>query len=570
MKTDKKNILKTAGILVIGILFGWFLFGTGDNEVEVSHEHSEIAEGQVWTCSMHPQIRQTEPGDCPICGMDLIPLETEEIAGTGYQMSENALKLANVQTQVIGGASGEKEIRLNGKVQVDERSAFVQSSHIPGRIEKLAVNFTGEKVQRGQVLATVYSPQLVTAQEELLQASRIRESQPELFEAAKEKLRSWRIGQSQIDQIISSGKSIQNFPIRADVSGVVTEKLVDLGDYVERGSPIYQIADLSQVWVLFDLYESDLSWVNEGDKISYTVKSFPGQTFTGTITYIDPIIDPQTRVATARVEITNKDPQLKPGMFASGVVTNSLRTAGDQQLVIPKSAILWTGTRSVVYVKEPGANSFSMREVVLGPALGNSYVVKEGLNAGEEIVTNGTFTVDAAVQLSGKASMMNPVVEENKFENTIEVKVPDAAKAQLYSFVDGYLDLKNALVNDNFEAAKTGASGMMKLIKNKNLELESVEEEAWESYREEILQGLETISSAKNMESIRNGFDELSETMIGMVKTFRLTNKTLYVQFCPMANNDRGANWLSLSTEVQNPYFGSSMLNCGEVRETLR
>ena len=410
MKAKNKKLLKTAGILVVGILLGWLLFGGVDKKEDKlgeNHDHTD-AVGEIWTCSMHPQIRMNEPGNCPICGMTLIPLDSEVTTADPnvYQMSESAIKLANISTLVVGKSDAKKEIRLNGKVQVDERHAYSQSTHIPGRIEQINVNFTGEKVQRGQTLATVYSPELVTAQEELLQAASIKESQPELFEAAQEKLRNWKINQSQIDQILTNGKAIQRFSIRADVNGVVTEKMVELGDYVERGMPIYEISDLSKVWVLFDLYESELAWVKEGSEIEYTVNSLPGETFTGIISFIDPLIDPQTRVASARVEVNNKDGRLKPETFASGIVKNKIGKVDSKEIVIPKSAVLWTGKRSVVYIKE--GSGFKMREITLGPALGDAYIIKEGLLAGEEIVVNGTFTVDAASQLAGKPSMMSP------------------------------------------------------------------------------------------------------------------------------------------------------------------
>ena len=203
MKTEHKTYIKAAGILMIGLLLGWLLFG-GNNTPAEEHNHAEAAEDQTWTCSMHPQIRQQEPGDCPICGMELIPLVegTGGDASIGYTMSESAMRLANVETMIVGNAAPERSIRLNGKVQIDERNSYSQSTHIPGRIEQLAINFTGEKVQRGQNLATVYSPEMITAQQELLQAALIKESQPELFRAAREKLKNWRISDAQIDRIL--------------------------------------------------------------------------------------------------------------------------------------------------------------------------------------------------------------------------------------------------------------------------------------------------------------------------------------------------------------------------------
>lgn len=413
MDTKTKNILKITGVLLLGILLGWLFFG-GNDTPKPDHEHS-TTEGveTVWTCSMHPQIRMNEPGLCPICGMDLIPLESNESAmdPNALQMTEDAMKLANIQTMTVGGSKEtNKELRLNGKVQIDERKLYTQSSHIPGRIEKLTINFTGEKVSRGQTLAMIYSPEMVTAQEELLQANRMKESQPELFSAAKQKLSNWKIGESTINRIINANKPIQQFPITADVSGVITAKKVDLGDYVRQGEPIYEIADLSSLWVLFDVYESDMPWVKVGDKVQYTIQSLPGESFDGTISFIDPLINPQTRVASARVEVKNPDSKLKPEMFVTGVVKNNITKKESKDIVIPKSAVMWTGERSVVYIKNVTSNkvNFKLREVTLGASLGDAYVIKEGLSVGEDIVVNGTFTVDAASQLAGKPSMMSP------------------------------------------------------------------------------------------------------------------------------------------------------------------
>ena len=584
MNTENKKYLKWAGILVLGIFLGWVLFG-GYSDDHSDHTDVEAGQDQIWTCSMHPQIRQDEPGDCPICGMELIPLEADETgdAAMGYSMSENAMRLANVETMIVGSSGTNREIRLNGKVQIDERNSYSQSTHIPGRIEQLSINFTGERVQRGQTLATVYSPEMVTAQEELLQAARIRESQPELFQAAKEKLRNWRIGDAQIERILANNTPIQRFPITADVAGVVTEKMVNLGDYVERGMPLYQIADLSRVWVLFDLYESDLAAVSEGDQIEFRINSLPGETFEGTISFVDPLLSGQTRVATARVEVENKNGRLKPEMFATGIVETGGAEETSQQLTIPNSAVLWTGRRSVVYVKEQGDGRavFNMREVTLGNSLGNSYVVIDGLEEGEEIVTNGTFTIDAAVQLSGRASMMNPEQAPMStghdhgdgtrvMEDHVEVEVGEPVKNELRKLLDKYLELKDALVNDDAALAGEKVEELGSTLSGMNLtSLSQEEKKVWDSFHKEMQEAVEKMSVTGSIEAQREHFIGLSTTTIGLVKTFQLTSNGLYVQRCPMANSDRGANWLSRTNEIRNPYFGSSMLKCGEVIETI-
>ncbi|PIV48376.1 MAG: efflux RND transporter periplasmic adaptor subunit, partial [Flavobacteriaceae bacterium CG02_land_8_20_14_3_00_34_13] len=548
-----------------------------DHQTIESTDHQEI-----WTCSMHPQIRRNEPGSCPICGMDLIPLETSGASDDplSYQMSENAIKLANIQTIIVGKGDASKEIRLNGKVQVDERHAYSQSTHIPGRIEQLTINFTGEKVSRGQTLATIYSPQLVTAQEELLQAANIKESQPELFEAAKEKLRNWKISQGQIDRILAGGKALQRFTIQADVNGIVTKKMVELGDYVERGMPLYEISDLSKVWVLFDLYESELAWVKEGSEMEYTVNSLPGETFTGKISFIDPLINPQTRVASARVEVSNKDGRLKPEMFASGIVKNKIGKVDSQEIVIPKSAVLWTGKRSVVYIKE--GSGFKMREITLGPALGDAYIVQDGLQTGEEVVSNGTFTVDAAVQLSGRPSMMNPEGGATSTGHdhgdmpmaqtgSKKIEVSKEMKLELENVLNHYLKLKDALVEDDFDTAKKEALTLSKLIqKIDQLKLSPEAKTGWDKLSLQLKTRSTQLSEAKDIEEIRGGFDKFSAEIIMLATIFQPTSKKLYVQHCPMADNERGADWLSISPDIKNPYFGSVMLNCGEVKKQIK
>jgi membrane fusion protein, copper/silver efflux system len=194
----------------------------------------------------------------------------------------------------------------------------------------------------------------------------------------------------------------------SNTAGIVTNRRVSTGDYVSSGTVLLEIADLSKVWIMFDAYESDLQFLHTGEKISFTIQALPGIDFKGNILFIDPVIDPVTRVAKVRVEADNQSGKLKPEMFATGIVYSTLDEYKNK-LVIPRSAVLWTGKRSVVYVKQTANDEpvFKAREIELGPMLGESYVVTAGLNEGEEIVTNGTFSIDAAAQLAGKPSMMN-------------------------------------------------------------------------------------------------------------------------------------------------------------------
>lgn len=570
MNTNRKTILLALATLAAGLLLGWLIFGGSESKATDEHRHEteEVAGETTWTCSMHPQIRQNEPGDCPICGMDLIPLDDEtdgDIDPMAISMSPTAMQLASISTALVGSADPVKSVRLNGKVQSDERLVFSQSSHIPGRIEKLLVNFTGEFVSKGQVIASIYSPEMLTAQEELFEAEKIKDSQPQLFNAAKEKLKNWKLTERQIEQILQSGQTEEVFNIQADVSGYVTDRKVNVGDYISRGQSIYEIADLSQVWVLFDVYEQDMAWIKKGDKVSFTVASIPGETFEGTISFLDPVIDAKTRVAKARIEMANSGLKLKPEMFVSGTVEAKL-PAKAGHLSVPKTAVMWTGKRSLVYVKsetETGVN-FMMREVTLGPALGESYLIESGLDEGEEIAVSGTFSIDAAAQLAGKASMMMP--PESK---TIEV--PQAFRKQITAVARAYFDVKNALVDDDAETTQKAAGELTGKIKKVDMSLlEGDAHNHWMALQKQLEEAANMISATADIEKQREHFNMLSEAILETTESFGLEIEKTYRQFCPMAFDDEGAYWLSESDEILNPYFGDMMLRCGEVKQTYR
>jgi len=613
--SNRNTIIVAAITFLAGLLAGWLIFAGDTKEPELQdHMHeTELAGETTWTCSMHPQIRQQEPGDCPICGMDLIPLESEgddALDPGAIRMSETAMKLADVVTAPVGKMKPVKKIRLNGKVQADERLVYSQSSHITGRIEQLMVNFTGEYIGKGQTIASVYSPELVTAQEELFEAEKIREARPELFQAARDKLRNWKLTDNQIDKILATGETREAFPVTADVSGYVTKKMVNLGDYVTKGNAIYEIADLSRVWVMFEVYETDIAWISNQDSVEFTVQSLPGKVFEGVVSFIDPVIDPQTRVAKARVSLNNPDAQLKPGMFTSGIVAAQLEHT-DQAMVVPKSAVMWTGTRSVVFVKQTtdqGVN-FTYREVTLGPSLGDGYIIEEGLEPGEEIAVNGTFSIDAAAQLAGKPSMMNPEgggsmtghdhgggagktgqdhgggagmtgqdhadgtqmeLSPGSVVNTSEATISDVAKGELEPLYNSYLELTEALANDNFEQASTAGIALKDARGAVNMgAFKDNAHEIWMDHAANLENTLEHVAHHGSIEELRSAYKGISDAMIALTRSFGTPGDTLYLQYCPMANNDLGANWLSSYSEIRNPYFGDMMLKCGETLDTI-
>ena len=401
--------------LLTGLLLGAILF-RGCGHATPSAEGDDGEENAVWTCSMDPQVKQPNPGKCPICGMDLIKVKqgetpTSDIDPNAVMLSDEALALANIETEVVGAPSGHKEIRLFGKIEPDQRLQQSQSAYVGGRIERLLINAVGDPVAKGQTLAVIYSPELYTAEQELVSALNYPgESQRQpLIDAATEKLRLLNIPQAQIDEVISSRKASPYVSLKANTSGTVVRKLAEQGNYVRQGEPLLQIANLSRVWAIFQAYETDLPFLHKGQQVEFSAEALPGETFTGRIVFIDPILNGQTRTAGVRVELANGGGKFKPEMLLVGNVAASMQKYADEGVIIPKSAVLWTGKRSVVYVKDDVEEqpTFLLRQITLGPALPDGYVVLDGLAEGEEIVTNGVFAIDAAAQLDGKRSMMS-------------------------------------------------------------------------------------------------------------------------------------------------------------------
>jgi Cu(I)/Ag(I) efflux system membrane fusion protein len=567
MKINKSIIIIIAISVLAGGVMGYLISTSSDQSISTSeHQHTEESQNQIWTCSMHPSVRQNEPGDCPICGMDLIPLAESNdgvLSPDAVSMSATAMELAQVSTAKVQLKSIKKDIRVTGKIQANEKQTYSLSAHFPGRIEDLRLNYTGEYVRKGQAIATLYSPELLTAQEELLQAYKDREVQPRLFEAAKEKLKNWKLNDSQIDKIIALGKPREQFEITADFSGFVTQKKVNEGDYVKQGQSLFQLNNFSNVWVLFDVYEQDIPFVKLGSKVDFNITAFPNEEFTGKVNFINPTLNAQSRVAEARAEIQNADGKLKPEMLVSGEI--NYEDLSKSEVIIPKSAVMWTGKKSVVYLQEKTdkGTSFVMREVSLGLPLNDSYVIESGLAEGEEIAVQGVFSIDAAAQLSGKPSMMSAESPDNQhFEISTE------AKSELKPLYNIYFELKDQLTVDNFESALSKAKELKTVFGE--IDMKAFQDDAhekWMEYHGKMEKVLEHIHHHSDIESLRKNFIALSDWMIQITATFQPISETLYLQHCPMADNDKGADWLSKEESIINPYFGESMLKCGEVKK---
>jgi len=422
-----KLIITAILFLAIGIFAGKMLF-TG-NTVEKTENHTQAEHTEEhWTCSMHPQIDMPEPGQCPICGMDLIPKEKdseEQLDPNRFKMSKTAIALANIQTFTVGGTKSSidnSKLRLSGKIAENENNIALQTAHFGGRIEKLYYKSEGEYIKMGSLLALIYSPELVTAQNELIQALEVKEEQPELYNSVRKKLLNWKLTEDQVNEIERTKGIINNFKMYASVSGIITKKFVEEGDHVREGSKMFEVLGMGTVWAEFDVFERDIAFIKKGSPITITSNAYPNKKIKAKINFIDQLLDSKTRTVKVRATVRNRNYSLKPGMIVyADVDIKSSAKSNSNTIVIPKTAVMWTGKRSIVYVRpEADKPIFELREVELGKDLGAYYEILSGLNQGEEVVTNGTFTLDAAAQLQGKASMMNPTADAG--QSGIEMK----------------------------------------------------------------------------------------------------------------------------------------------------
>lgn len=564
--------------LLAGLGLGYLVFGR-----KAGHAHEPAAApakaaqaATEYTCSMHPQIRQPEPGICPLCNMDLIPLDASSNTDpTVLEMTSEAIKLADIQTTLIGrGSVAGKRLLLSGKVQPDERRAASQVAHVPGRIEQLYVTYTGENVRQGQPLARLYSPQLVNAQKELLEAIRFKGKDSDLAEAARTRIRFWKVPETLIQEVENSGKIQKEITVRADRNGVVMARKVSVGDYVEEGMPLFELMDLNRVWVLFEAYEADLANIRPGIPIQFTTPAAPGRTFAARVTFIDPLIDPESRTASVRAEIDNPGGWLKPEMFVKGELLSVAQA--QKGLIVPKTAVLWTGKRSVVYVKVPNmaVPSFQYREVELGAPSGNGYLVESGLETGEEVVTNGAFVIDAAAQLNNQQSMMNRMVsvagQAKPAAPDFRADIPAVFRKQWTAVIDAYLGLKDALVETNPKKSLPFAGQMLQRLNAvEGLTLSGEAARFWQQQSGGMKANLKNIDNSQDVEEQRRQFFFLSELVIQTAKAIGGGETMLYVQHCPMAFNNQGGDWISAQREIRNPYFGDQMLTCGVVKDSV-
>lgn len=619
-----------------------------------SAEAKELASGQrirYWTCSMHPQIRLTEKGKCPICFMDLIPVyETTRgglTEGPSLVLSKRARELAEIETSPVEYRPLSTTVRMVGKVEYDETRLAQVSAWIPGRIDKLYVNYVGVRVSKGEHLTYIYSPELRTAQEEFLIALRrwqaaSRSGDPgeiasalAIKEAAQKRLELWGILPSQIQQLEQSGKTDDHMTIYASVGGTVITREAFEGKYVQAGDRLFTIADLTMVWAMLDAYEIDLGWLRYGQTVEFETDALPGEVFKGRLAFIQPVLNEMTRTVKVRVNVPNPDGHLKPGMFVRGQVEVTLDEAGrvrEPQLAgkwicpmhpevvkdsagtcdvcgmnlveatslgfgspevpikmvlsIPATAPLVTGTRAVVYVEERSGDEVEYvgRQIELGLRAGDYYLVRSGLREGERVVTRGNFKIDAALQIQAKPSMMKP--EEAAPPPVHEragppAQLPSSSTAAAYPLppvpemhpvLEAYLGLAQALAADDAPQASAAITSLKEgLAKVEGKELSGEAHHRFTSLLTALRQAVPPADTPADLASQRKLLGAIASPLGEYLRSFsHRFDSSLFEIFCPMAFDGKGATWVQKQRDVQNPYFGKQMLQCGELRQEFK
>jgi Cu(I)/Ag(I) efflux system membrane fusion protein len=611
---EKEVSMKKVSIVIVIIAafaLGYLMRGGGPQTQDHQHVESEAPQAEMWTCSMHPQIQLPKAGQCPLCAMNLIPVSSGETGGdTGpreLNMSEKALRLASLEVRPVERKEVTAKIRMVGKVTYDETRTSYITAWVPGRIDDLFVDYTGVEVNKGDPMVSLYSPDLLTAQEELLQAILtekelqessipiMRETASKTVKAAKEKLRLWGLTEKQIEEIEKRGKTTDHVTIYTPISGVVIHKNGLEGMYVETGTQIYTTADLSQVWIKLDAYESDLIWIGKGQKVEFETEAYPGETFKGKVVFVDPFLDTKTRTAKVRVNVPNPSGKLKPEMFVRAEVHAVIKRERDvikglqstkPPLVIPATAPLFTGKRAIVYVEVPDKKgTYEGREVQLGPRAGDYYTVREGLSESELVVVNGNFKIDSAIQILAKPSMMNPeggvrpsghdhgtLQKESISDVNLEpFETPALFKSQMDGVFSAYFMMHQALSQDELKGAQDGAQKLLESLDNVDMKLlEGPAHIAWMKKQKSITNSAQHIARSEDIESARSDFISLSKSLYRVAKQFGTSGtQPVFRFYCSMAAEEKGAYWLQNKTGVENPYYGSAMFACGEQVETI-
>lgn len=559
--------------------------------------HMDEGQEITYWCPMHPDVKRKKAGVCPICNMALVEIKEEtKVKEEGFLiLTDRQIQQAGVRTGYVKYRNLFREIDTSGRITYDERRLAHVTSWISGssRIERLYVNFTGQAVKKGEILMELYSPSLITAIEEYgLAIETLRkfeeignqhdiQSARSLFTSTRNRLLQWGLNEKQIngfETIKLESLEINKIPIYSPISGTVIEKLVEEGQYVNEGSMLMHIADLSSVWLLADIYEYELPFLKMGLELNITTRSFPGKVFTGEVVFIEPFLQEETRTIRIRCDIDNANLELKPGMYARAQIQLDL----PHILSVPESAVLHSGRRETVFVEE-GNGRYRPTEVNLGrkwlyqrnqssiPDRGLGFgsdderyhEVLNGLQTGEVVVIAGNFLLNAESQFQGVLRKMIPAEDSlyDKKKNTLSTEI----QKEMNNVLDRYFAMQALLADDSLKDLDTQIDVIRESVQKA---IEISKDTHWEvgqdiyAYLADLKTILEPFKPDSKISQVRIIFGDLSRHIIDYLKDYsELKDRELYIFSCPMAPGY--GKWLQKGPEINNPYMGKAMLKCG-------
>jgi Cu(I)/Ag(I) efflux system membrane fusion protein len=585
MKT--KFTLYLVVVAILAAAAGWW---AGSRRTSSSPPSAQAGERKVafYQSSMHPWIKSDRPGKCTICGMDLVPVYEgdkgyDTAAGT-VSLRSNTVNVLNVRTAPVRRAPLQRTLRFAGTIDDDDRRHRVLSAYVDGRLDQLFVNFVGAEVTEGQPLATFYSPVLLATEREYTTLKRQGDpAQADLLAAAGQRLRQFGLTDRQIAALADKPLTNIHTELLAPMTGTVTMRGVYEGQYVKEGDKLFEIADFSTMWFVFDAYERDLAWLRLGQKVKVSAVSLPGRELQATIAFIDPNLNPMTRSARVRAELPNplievdgqRRRELLHKVFAEATVNVELPAA----LVVPRGAVLSPGGNPVVYL-DRGAGAYERRPVKLGRVTDADWEVLDGVREGDNVVVNGNLLIDAQAQLNRTAQLPEhdhgatpaPAPSAKPPADQPLPKLTDAQRDAARTFFTVVDALGAALAADDVAKFNAIVPQLHTVVPALATALQDAG--GWTGFGAEINR-VGHLGPAADLKAARKAFTPLSTATVELAKRLRPADTAfagLRLFMCPMTEDaypgaPKRGSWLQLTAPLRNPYFGAEMLDCGtEVR----
>jgi Cu(I)/Ag(I) efflux system membrane fusion protein len=559
------------------------------NQKKATHDHEQVSGAKTkYTCSMHPQIVQDEPGTCPICGMDLVAIDRTACNSNDVMLNDTQVLLANITTQPVTKTSVGQTIAINARLTANEERSEVIGSRAAGRVEKLHIKESGRNVRAGDPLYELYSETLLTLQREYLLAreqylslGKTESRYQSFLTAAEKKLLLYGLTKQQIEELGRSKTTQPGITFLAPTSGVITEVNATEGQYLPEGGNLYRIENIDKLWVEAELYANESNYVRIGDKVTIQVSGFESDPVDAKIVFLSPEFRANTQIILMRAELKNRKQQFRPGMQAQVLFSHSSHEA----IAVPPDAVIHEGKGSHVYI-QVGRNTFRPQMVKTGIENFQQVEIMEGLEEKDTVVITGAYLLYSEIVLkkggdpiaghNHDAMRTMKSASDNKkqpqpMESGDRFTVDPKFAAQLNQLLTPYLKLKDALVESDTKAASAQSQKFFSdLQKAKITDLKESANQEWLKTLGMLAQSLRDIQNTDDLAKQRAAFAVLSDALYSAIKIFNVKGLNAYYQYCPMAFNNKGAFWISASEEISNPYFGNAMLQCGETKEILK